>query len=131
MFRFKSKYPIGIDIGNHNIYAAQLKENEQGLVVRELVQREFEGGDEGILEVKTVVTPLLKKIVNDNGFKGKRVVAQFPSQNILPFLWKKPLLIIHLSSPYLPEMAIDTGPASSQFAGITRNNTSACLGRPA
>jgi Tfp pilus assembly PilM family ATPase len=86
MFKFKSKYPIGIDIGNHNIYAAQLKENEQDLVVRELVQREFEGGDEGILEAKPVVTSLLKKLVNAN------ILSVFPLnfRSARQKLWKKP-----------------------------------------
>jgi type IV pilus assembly protein PilM len=85
MLNFNSKYPIGIEIGNHNIYAAQLKQNQQGLVVRGVVHQEFEGSPQGFLEAKDVLVPLLKQVVKDRGFGGKRVVVNFPSQYILSF----------------------------------------------
>ncbi len=85
MFKLNSKYPIGIDIGNHNIYAAQLKENQRRLVVRGIVHQEFEGSDQGFFTVKDVLVPLLKEVVHGRGFRGKRVVVHFPSQYILSF----------------------------------------------
>ena len=45
MVGLNSTYPIGIDIGKNNIYAAQLKENRKGLVVRGLVHREYDRSD--------------------------------------------------------------------------------------
>jgi type IV pilus assembly protein PilM len=85
MLNLNSKYPIGIDIGKNNIYAAQLKENRRGLVIRGLVHREYENETGGILEASKVLIPLLRDIVKDKGLKGKRVVVNFPSQYILSF----------------------------------------------
>jgi len=85
MVALNSKYPIGIDIGKNNIYAAQLKENRRGLVVRGLVHREYESETGGILEAKNVLIPLLRDVVRDKRLKGKRVVVHFPSEYILSF----------------------------------------------
>ena len=85
MLSLNTKYPIGIDIGSNNIYAAQLKENKQGLVVRGLVHREYESQTDGIFESRDVLIPLLKDVVKDKRLKGKRVVVHFPSQYILSF----------------------------------------------
>ncbi len=85
MLSLNTKYPLGIDIGNSNIYAAQLKENKHGLVVRGLVHREYQSETEGILEAKDILIPLLKDIVKDKRLRGKRVVVHFPSQYILSF----------------------------------------------
>jgi type IV pilus assembly protein PilM len=85
MLSLNNKYPIGIDIGKNNIYAAQLKENRRGLVVRGLVHQEYESETGGILEARNVLIPLLRDIVKDKRLKGKRVVVHFPSEYILSF----------------------------------------------
>ncbi|MGD8372354.1 MAG: pilus assembly protein PilM [Syntrophobacterales bacterium] len=85
MLKFGSKYPIGIDIGNRNIYAAQLKENRQGLVIRAFLHREFDEVGEGIFDAGDAIVPLLRDIVKHGGFRGKRVVVDFPSQYLLNF----------------------------------------------
>ena len=85
MRSLNTKYPIGIDIGSNNIYAAQLKENKLGLMVRALVHRQYEAEADGILEAKDVLIPLLKDVVKDKRLRGKRVVVHFPSQYILSF----------------------------------------------
>ena len=85
MVTLNSKYPIGIDIGKNNIYAAQFKENRQGLVIRGLVHREYQSEKGGILEAKDVLIPLLRDVVKDKKLKGKRVVVHFPSEYILSF----------------------------------------------
>ena len=85
MVSLNSKYPIGIDIGKNNIYAAQFKENRQGLVIRGLVHREYQTDKGGILEAKDVLIPLLRDVVKDKRLTGKRVVVHFPSEYILSF----------------------------------------------
>jgi len=85
MLDLNSKYPIGLDIGNHNIYAAQLRENKQGIVVRGLVHREYQGEGDGVLDAKKTVVPLLKDIVKDKRLRGKRVVVNLPDQYVLSF----------------------------------------------
>jgi type IV pilus assembly protein PilM len=85
MLSLNSSYPIGIDIGKNNIYAAQVKENRRGLVVRGLVHREYESGNGGILEARNVLIPLLKDMLKDKQLKGRRVVVHFPSEYILSF----------------------------------------------
>ena len=85
MVALNSKYPIGIDIGKNNIYAAQLKETRRGLVIRGLAHREYENDTGGILEARKGLIPLLRDIVKAKGLKGKRVVVNFPSEYILSF----------------------------------------------
>jgi type IV pilus assembly protein PilM len=85
MVSFNSRYPIGIDIGNSNIYAAQLREDKQGLMVRGLVHREYHSETDGILESKDILIPLLKDLVKAKGLRGKRVVVHLPPQYILNF----------------------------------------------
>lgn len=85
MLSLNTKYPIGIDIDSTNIYAAQLKENKLGPVVRGLVHRQYESGAAGVLESRDVLIPLLKDVVKDKRLKGKRVVVNFPNEYILSF----------------------------------------------
>ncbi len=85
MLNLRHTYPIGIDIGNQNIYAAQIKETRQGLEIRGLAHREFELGAEGILETGDALISELEEIVKNRRFRGKRVVVNFPSQHIYTF----------------------------------------------
>lgn len=85
MLNFSSIFPVGIDIGNRNIYAAQLKETKQGLVVRGLVHQEYQNETDGILAARDVLVPLLKDIIGDKRLKGRRVVVNFPAQYLLSF----------------------------------------------
>ena len=85
MVTLNSTYPIGIDIGKNNIYAAQLKENRRGLEIRGLVHREYQTDNGGILEAKDLLIPLLRDVVQDRQLKGKRVVVHFPSEYIISF----------------------------------------------
>jgi type IV pilus assembly protein PilM len=85
MLNFNSIFPVGIDIGNRNIYAAQLQETKQGLVVRGLVHQEYQNETDGILAARDVLVPLLKDIIGDKRLKGRRVVVNFPTQYLLSF----------------------------------------------
>jgi type IV pilus assembly protein PilM len=84
---FKYRYPIGIDIGNQNIYAVQLKETRQGLAIRGMVHRPLNDGAEGvgILEAGDALFSGLEGITKNKGFSGKRVVVNFPSQYTYTF----------------------------------------------
>ena len=85
MFNLRSTYPIGIDLGDQSIYAVQLKETREGLAVRGLAYREFELGDEGVVETGDALISELQEIVKNKRFRGKRVVVHFPSENIISF----------------------------------------------
>jgi type IV pilus assembly protein PilM len=85
MLHLKFHYPIGIDIGNQYIYAAQLKEVRQGFAVRGLVHREIEWKDAKIPGLSDLLVPLLRSISKDKRFFGKRVIVNISSQNIFSF----------------------------------------------
>lgn len=81
----KAIYPVGIDIGSNNIYAAQLKKNRQDLVARGFVHRECEGAVQGIFNGGDGLIPVLREIAKDKRFRGRRAVVHFPSQYLLSF----------------------------------------------
>ena len=87
MFNLKYTYPIGIEIGEKDIYAAQLNQSRHGLAVRGLVHREFNGKVEGDTDVdfSNALVTTLKEVAHNNQFSGKRVSVLLPSQNILSF----------------------------------------------
>ena len=58
MFISKYSYPIGIDIGAHEIYAAQLRETRQGFSVRALVHQELKVKSEDNEEVDEALSLL-------------------------------------------------------------------------
>ncbi|MEE8541281.1 MAG: pilus assembly protein PilM [Desulfobacterales bacterium] len=84
MFKLKDKLPIGIDIGNHHIYAAQLKRTKSGLTTRALWHRETQEDIANLLEEDKLV-PHFKAISTNKQFQGKRVVIKLPPQNIFSF----------------------------------------------
>ena len=85
MFNFMSKYPIGIDIGSQNIYAAQLKQTRGGFAVRGLVHQKLEEKAEGTTDESDALIPLLRRISKHERFAGKRAVINFSSENIFSF----------------------------------------------
>jgi type IV pilus assembly protein PilM len=85
MLNLKYHYPIGIDIGNLNIYAAQLRETKQGFAVRGLVHREIGWEDAKIPGLSDLLVPLLKGISKDKRFFGKRVIVNISSHSIFSF----------------------------------------------
>ncbi len=85
MYKLKSKYPIAIDINDKNITAIQLKETRQGLAVMEWGYRQLEEEFEDISAESDVLVPLLKEIIKNKKFIGKRAVLHIPSKNISSF----------------------------------------------
>jgi type IV pilus assembly protein PilM len=85
MLKLKSTYPIGLDIGNRHIYAAQVKENRRGFSVRGLWHRELNGEGENLPEKSDSLVSLLREISKDKRFRGKKVIVNIPSQHISGF----------------------------------------------
>jgi type IV pilus assembly protein PilM len=85
MLKLNSKYPIGIDIDDQNVYAVQLKQLRTDFAVRGLVYREFDGETARDIEASDGLLSFLKEIRRDKQFVGKRVVAHLSSQNVFSF----------------------------------------------
>jgi type IV pilus assembly protein PilM len=85
MLKLKSTYPIGLDIGNRHIYAAQMKESRQGSAIRGLWHRELNGDGENLSEKSDSLVPLLREICKGRRFRGKKVIVNMPSQHLSSF----------------------------------------------
>jgi type IV pilus assembly protein PilM len=85
MFAQKSQYPIGIDIGAHDIYAVQIKENHQGLGLRGLMHGEVPGNNGEMQDVSDALVPLFREISKNKRFVGKSVVVDLPFQHLFSF----------------------------------------------
>ena len=85
MFNLKSIYPVGIDIGEENIYAAQVRPTRKGLAVRGMVHRRLEVEAAGEDEISEALLPLIKEISKHKQFVGKRAVVHIPSKLIFSF----------------------------------------------
>jgi type IV pilus assembly protein PilM len=85
MLKFKSPYPIGLDIGKDHIYAAQLKKSGQKLAIRGLWHKSLNGASKDSDGSTDVLVSILKQIAEYKGFKGKKVVLHIPPQEIFSF----------------------------------------------
>ena len=85
MFRLKPTYPIGIDIGTHDIFAVQVAENRQGVGIRELMHREVQVNDSEMPDVNDALGSLFREISRNKRFLGKTVVVHLPLQHIVSF----------------------------------------------
>jgi type IV pilus assembly protein PilM len=112
MFEKKAKYPIGIDIQERQIFAAQLQLQRQGIAIKGLAHAEIDEGwqvDDPIERIDALQPPL-KKMVKNKSLGGKRVVLHVPAQHIISFPIRfKPAgaetleqAIVRESAAYLP-----------------------------
>lgn len=85
MFNPREKYPIGIDIANQNIYAAQLQETRQGIAVRELFYRELDNGQADSNEPDDALVPVLREIAKNKRFRGKSAAIHLPAKHVYSF----------------------------------------------
>ena len=85
MLKLKSTYPIGIDIQNKHIYAAQFKKSRKGLVVGGLWHKELDCEVDNLDNANDILSPLLKEIARSNQFRGKKVIVHPPFQEIFTF----------------------------------------------
>jgi type IV pilus assembly protein PilM len=82
---FGSQYPIGIDIGEKDIHALQLRPAPQGFTVRGLMHRElaFDLSEENGRDAEAV--SIFREILKSGQFRGGRAVVHLPSQHIISF----------------------------------------------
>ena len=85
MLKIKSPYPIGLDIGKDHIYAAQFKKGRQGLAIRGLWQKNLNGPSENPNKRDDTLVSLFKQVALQKMFKGKKVIAHIPYQEIFSF----------------------------------------------
>jgi type IV pilus assembly protein PilM len=85
MLNFKSKYPIGIDISDQNIYAAQLQSTRQGISVRELFHRKLDNESTDSNKPGDAIVPVLKEIAKNKRFRGKSVAIHLPAKHVNSF----------------------------------------------
>jgi len=85
MLNFGAKYPIGIDIGNQNIYAAQLKQTRKGFAVRELVHREYTAEETAEPGAEHALVSAVKDVSKNRRFNGKTAILHIPEKNISVF----------------------------------------------
>lgn len=84
MLNRKSSYPIGIDICDQHLCAAQLRPVRQGFAVRGLFRRRLEEPEEGS-HIPGEIVPALKEIKKSKTFHGKRVVMHLNPQSVFRF----------------------------------------------
>jgi len=85
MLNLKNISPIGIEIDDHHIYAAQLKKTRQGITVRELFHRKLGNGQMESLASLDDMVPVLKEIAKSKRFRGKSAVILLPAQYVDSF----------------------------------------------
>jgi type IV pilus assembly protein PilM len=85
MFNLKNRYPIGIDINDENIYAAQFQKTQQGITIRGLFHRKLDDGNTDSTEPDDALIPVLKEIAKHRRFRGKSVVIHLPARHIFSF----------------------------------------------
>ena len=85
MFNLKNRYPIGIDITDQNIYAAQFQKTRQGISVRELFHRKLNHVQTDGAKPDDTLVPVLKEIAKNKRFRGKSVSIHLPAWQIYRF----------------------------------------------
>lgn len=87
MFEKKTKYPIGIDIQERQIFAVQLQSQRQKIAIKALAHAEIDENWQADDPIERIgaLQPLLKKMAKNNRFKGKKAVLHVPSRHIISF----------------------------------------------
>jgi type IV pilus assembly protein PilM len=134
MFEKRTKYPIGIDIQERQIFAVQLQSHQGGIAIKGLAQAEIDEKwqvDDPIESIDALQSPL-KKMANNKSFGGKRAVLHVPPQHLISFPIRfkparaEPLeqAIVRESAAYLPfpieEAIIDYPSLEPVNSGDTR-----------
>ena len=85
MFNLKNRYPIGIDINEQEIYAAQFQKNRQGIAIRKLFHRILDVAQTDSTKPDDALIPILKEIAKNRGFRGKSVAIHLPAKYVYSF----------------------------------------------
>ena len=83
--RLTCRYPIGIDIGQRHIYAAQLETDPKGLAIKGLFHRTVGEHPAASPDWDRDITASLTQIRKSRRFRGKGVVVSLPSSDTLNF----------------------------------------------
>ena len=80
------KYPIGIDLGENHLSAAQLQRQGKGLAIRGLYHRELQAAAADAGEAaEAAIKESLLELVRSKQFAGRSVVLNVPSKNLSIF----------------------------------------------
>ncbi|UCD32973.1 MAG: pilus assembly protein PilM [Desulfobacterales bacterium] len=85
MFNLKNRYPIGIDINDDNIYAAQFQKTKTGIAIRELFHRKLDRGQTDSAEPDDALVPILREIAKNRRFRGKSAAIHLPARHVYSF----------------------------------------------
>jgi type IV pilus assembly protein PilM len=83
--RLTCRYPIGIDIGQRHVYAAQIEDERNGLMVKGLFQRAIGEAPDASPDWDKEITASLTQIRKSRQFRGKGAVVSLPSSDMLNF----------------------------------------------
>ena len=82
MANFKETYPIGIDIDDRHVYAAQFQQTRQGLAVRDLFYRILTEQQVESSEWEDALVSALKAVSKNKRFRGKRAAIHLPARHV-------------------------------------------------
>ncbi len=85
MFRLKPNYPIAINFDDQSISAIQLKENKNGLMVREWWYKQLEDDFEDVSVKRDELVNVLKEMIKNRKFIGRRAIILIPTRNTTSF----------------------------------------------
>ncbi|MEJ2164403.1 MAG: pilus assembly protein PilM [Desulfobacterales bacterium] len=134
MFEKRTKYPIGIDIQERQIFAVQLQAHRQGIAIKGLARAEIDEkwlSDDPVEGTDALQRPL-KMMAKNKAFGGRKAVLHIPPQHVISFpIRLKPgraesleQAIVRESAAYLPfpieEAVIDYPSLESVNSGDTR-----------
>jgi len=85
MFKFNETYPIGIDIRDQHIYAAQFQQTQQGPAVRDLFYLKMNEQQVESPEWENALVCALKAASKNKRFRGKRAAICLPARHINGF----------------------------------------------
>lgn len=82
MSKFNETYPIGIDIDDQHVYAAQFQQTRQGLAVRDLFYRKLNEPHVDSPEWEDALVSALKAASKNKRFRGKRAAIHLPARHV-------------------------------------------------
>jgi len=83
MINLRSHYPIGIDIGDQYIHAAQLMTENDRMAVRGLWRREFDRFSDGLPDEDDALVSVLRDLSLSKQFRGRSVAIHLPNPVVL------------------------------------------------
>lgn len=85
MLDFNGTYPIGIDIDDRHVYAAQFRQTRQGPAVRDLFYLKMDEQHADSPEWDSALVSALKAASKNKRFRGKRAAIHLPARHVNGF----------------------------------------------